>query len=521
MERLDLLATKTGSRDENQSAREKHPDNSSPAGGFNHLMEQALKSGGKTDPADGQVWHGQKIPNTKVRAAKNQPDTAVFKTELPSADAANPAREKITDEKNLSGAAKAEAPDDGPKSSAQPLPDAAGLMNISDSPTVFLALPLAGNFLAGDPAGETAAAQTNQIPAVLTVAPVTGGLVSALNQNGADGRKAAGAIAPAAKTTDTQPQPKTSPPELTNVKLTPEISALMDKAVSSAAENNAAASLKTSVPTAILDPTFGISKSETEPISAVGEKNKPLVSIESTPAQNAGTGVALDVSLMKKTANVNEVAGLDVQVLPGGTNGTARETISTVHTASGQVRSQEKPNSDFNQPLPGLNMPVTEHTETAAVIALPSLADARMRDVERTHDLVSLHALRLVESKADSLQVVIKPGAGTELSLELRHRNGNVEVEAVLQRGDFQLMNQHWPELQEKLEQRGIKLSMLGGGANFSPANNGDFSRRQQPSSEENAQQASAFAEFTLAMNRGGATARLATVPADGWESWA
>jgi hypothetical protein len=127
----------------------------------------------------------------------------------------------------------------------------------------------------------------------------------------------------------------------------------------------------------------------------------------------------------------------------------------------------------------------------------------------------------MVETKADSVSVVIRPGAGTELSLELRHRNGTVEAAAVLQRGDFQLMNQHWPELQQKLEQRGIKLSALGGEGNFSAADNGNFSHRHQPSSEEAAQQASAFAEFTVAMNRGGATARLAPVAPDGWESWA
>jgi hypothetical protein len=133
--------------------------------------------------------------------------------------------------------------------------------------------------------------------------------------------------------------------------------------------------------------------------------------------------------------------------------------------------------------------------------------------------MVASHALRLVDSSASSLQVVIKPGAGTELSLELRQRNGTVEAEATLQRGDFQLMNQHWPELQQKLEQRGIKLAPLGGEENFLAGDNANF-QQQQSSREDEAQRASAFAEFTLAVNPGGATARLAT-DYDGWESWA
>jgi len=66
----------------------------------------------------------------------------------------------------------------------------------------------------------------------------------------------------------------------------------------------------------------------------------------------------------------------------------------------------------------------------------------------------------------------------------------------------------------------------LGSGTGFSTTGNsnagtGNFSR-QQSSREEAAQQASAFAEFTVAMSRGGgATARLAPAIAGSWESWA
>ncbi|MDR3459499.1 MAG: hypothetical protein P4N60_18885 [Verrucomicrobiae bacterium] len=243
------------------------------------------------------------------------------------------------------------------------------------------------------------------------------------------------------------------------------------------------------------------------------------------PSMNDGTGVAITASSMKNSDKTNKVAGLGVQDLPGGTNGTARETVLPARATVTAVSSSEKQNSDINLPLPAANPAPVDVAETASIVALPALGDARMRDIERTHDLVSIHALRMVDAKSDSLQVVIKPCAGTELSLELRHRNGTVEAEAVLQHGDFQLMNQHWPELQSKLEQRGIKLAPLGGETNFSAAtgnnsNTGNFSR-QQSSREEAASQASAFAEFTVAMNRGGATARLAPVTAGGWESWA
>ena len=107
---------------------------------------------------------------------------------------------------------------------------------------------------------------------------------------------------------------------------------------------------------------------------------------------------------------------------------------------------------------------------------------------------------------------------GTELSLELRHHPDGVEAQATLTRGDHQFLSQHWPELQQRLEQRGIKLAPLGSEANFSSNDQGQ-SRQQYTSPEDAVTQATAFAEFA-AVSSGGASARLA-VAHDGWESWA
>jgi hypothetical protein len=151
-------------------------------------------------------------------------------------------------------------------------------------------------------------------------------------------------------------------------------------------------------------------------------------------------------------------------------------------------------------------------------VDLPSLADARLRALDRAHDMMSLHSMRLVESQSDSLSVVIKPAVGTELSLELKQRNGGVEAQATLTRGDHQFLSQHWPGLQQRLELRGIKLAPLGAEAGFSAGDNGGF-QRQPAARDDAAQQASAFAEFASLGDVGGATARLAVH--DGWESWA
>ena len=236
-------------------------------------------------------------------------------------------------------------------------------------------------------------------------------------------------------------------------------------------------------------------------------------------ATNAGTGVASVDLPMKKNENVNKIAGLDVKNLPGATVETSGENILPPHLAVTPVRSTENHSSDLNFSFSPSNTPAPTSTSPVSLLDLPSLTDARMRAVERTHDMVTLHAMRLVESKSDVLSVVLKPAVGTELSLELRQRGSQIEASAILTRGDFQFLNQHWPDLQSKLEARGIKLAPLGGETNFS-ADTGNF-QQQQPEREDEALAASAFAEFaSVSRSGGGASARYAS-DLGGWESWA
>lgn len=255
-------------------------------------------------------------------------------------------------------------------------------------------------------------------------------------------------------------------------------------------------------------PTAGASAEKVSPASSpFYAAMSASAASEKFTRENAGTGVAPDAGAMKNAENVNKVAGLDAKVLPGGKVGRAANDVAP-QLATVSARTPENSGSDFNLPpmLAGAANPSL--AENAGVIALPSLTDAHLRTVERTQEMVVMHALRLAKSDAESLSVVIRPGGGAELSLELRQRNGEVEALAVLQRGDFQMLNQHWPELQAKLELRGIKLAALGGEANgFSFAGGGNFSG-QNFTREEQTQRAAAFAEFTMAMNRGGATAR-------------
>ena len=244
----------------------------------------------------------------------------------------------------------------------------------------------------------------------------------------------------------------------------------------------------------------------------------PVVTVA---AVNTGTGVASTVPEMKNSDKVDFFAGLTGQKLPEA--GPARSVAAALSSLPEfPAHASGKFSSEFAAPFAGAgtgssSVSSAEATTQMNVLALPSLTEARLNTVERAHDLVSLHALRLVETRADAMSVVLKPGAGTELSLELRQRNGVIEASAVLAQGDYQLLNQHWADLQARLELRGIKLGPLGGEAGFN-SGGGNFSQQRSPARDEETERAAAFAEF--AALAGGASARR--MPAlRGWESWA
>jgi len=224
---------------------------------------------------------------------------------------------------------------------------------------------------------------------------------------------------------------------------------------------------------------------------------------------------------MKNQQKTNKVAGPDAKVLPVGENAAGGEKNLPSLLPVTPVRAADNQGTDFNFSFSNGNSQASaaENTPVMNLVDLPSLTDARMRALDRTQDMMALHAMRLVESKSDVLSVVIKPAVGTELSLELHVHPEGIQARATLTRGDHEFLNQHWPELQQRLEQRGIKLAPLGGETGFS-ANGDHHFQRQQTAQEEAAQQASAFAEFAAAGANGGASARLAVLH-DGWESWA
>ena len=240
-----------------------------------------------------------------------------------------------------------------------------------------------------------------------------------------------------------------------------------------------------------------------------------------------GTLAAKQDVPMKNAENTIKVAGPSEKDLPGDVLSSARVSSLPdrgVSAAAATPRDSSLGNNII--PFSPASERGAESTATTGSVAVSSLDDIRMRALDRTQDMVALHAVRLVESNADSLSVVIKPGAGMQLSLQLTQNADGISAQAVLQHGDFENLNRHWPELQDRLEQRGIKLAPLASdesAMSFANQNRGQQNRQQPP--EEKALFASAFAEFSMAGVSGvtGASAQpaLASLATGGWQSWA
>jgi hypothetical protein len=234
---------------------------------------------------------------------------------------------------------------------------------------------------------------------------------------------------------------------------------------------------------------------------------------------------------MKKTEKTPKVAGPAEQDLPG--KATGNEELPMGQKTSAQVllhasEKAESPSTVDSSAAARISTPVesTAPTLTSTAVAPTTGVDTRLRAMERTHDIVALHAMRLSESGSDSLHVVVKPGAGIQLSLELRQNEGSIEVRASLHKGDFAHLSQYWPELQQRLEARGVRVGTLTCSENFS-----DTSNQQEQSSKQQEQQspnqdplhAGAFAEFALAgsMSEAPATRAARATAYRGWETWA
>jgi hypothetical protein len=258
---------------------------------------------------------------------------------------------------------------------------------------------------------------------------------------------------------------------------------------------------------------------------------KAKVSADPLPVPSAdlgGTYAAKQYTAMKKAEKTTKVAGQAEQDLPSNAStGSAELSTGQKGSVHALPHANEKLNSTAAVEPSAARVSTTPEpaaaTVTSAAISPAAPADSRMRVLERTHDIVALHAMRLAQTSSDSLHVVVKPGDGMQISLELRQSESGIEVHASLHKGDFEHLNQYWPELQQRLETRGVRVGTLTTSDNFTSTSNQQFQQSKKQSHDHDSLAAGAFAEFALAGSMSEApAARAARATAyRGWETWA
>lgn len=241
-------------------------------------------------------------------------------------------------------------------------------------------------------------------------------------------------------------------------------------------------------------------------------------SSEETPAPSTdsdGTSIAKQDMTMRQAEKTNKIAGQTEKVLPGNGISVTRSNVPSPvgshgmqFTATVAASSSTSANTNTAATLP-VNLAVT-----------PSAVDLHDGILERAQNLVALNTMRLSDSGNNSMQVVIKPAAGTQISLELRQHGGTVEVQAVLQQGDFNHLNQQWSDLQQRLDQRGIRLAPLVDNGSFAGNPGNETFQQKQGQTAEPVPDLPHFEApaVTFAPAR---QPQVQTRTYPGWETWA
>lgn len=200
---------------------------------------------------------------------------------------------------------------------------------------------------------------------------------------------------------------------------------------------------------------------ESHPQSQTSDLAPPPVPIP-VPT-TTGTGTAKQVVAMKpeekgegntRTAEKNVPRG---SFLPDNARSSAVEAsprgavVAEARAAQGSAAS--------SAPVSALGGVVRDNTE--AVETQTRVGTVRSPQVDKVLTEVSDSAVSFKRIGAESVDVNLQPDRGTEISLHLTLSNGQVEMAARLERGNFDSLNTHWSDLQQSLAQQGIRVGEL------------------------------------------------------------
>ena len=220
----------------------------------------------------------------------------------------------------------------------------------------------------------------------------------------------------------------------------------------------------------------GVEVSQLRSVSDENIADRPALLRQANALTFNGTVAAKIERSMDKRLEQNQFAGSPEQKLPpGGKSAPATEVRPLIERAIESVREAalERPDRGLKAFAEGLAVPgASGQTATSAPAtgSVEGSAGSNTANAVRTAEQVLQNLTREVAQfkrfNSESMAVVLKPDANTEIFLHMVTTNGRVEIQARFERGDFTALNGHWAQLQQTLSQQGVRLSSLQEGFN-------------------------------------------------------
>lgn len=168
-----------------------------------------------------------------------------------------------------------------------------------------------------------------------------------------------------------------------------------------------------------------------------------------------GIGGAKSSATMKTALKKEELAGGAEQFLPVS----APNALATVRNLPGELgRRLGGPAAGGLEAAGGLISNSSHNgvsADTDALLLRPGNSIARISEI------VSREVRMFKRGGDDLVEVVLTPDAKTQISLRLQWRDGQVEVQARCDLGDYQSLSTQWSQLQASLANHGVRLSHL------------------------------------------------------------
>jgi hypothetical protein len=168
----------------------------------------------------------------------------------------------------------------------------------------------------------------------------------------------------------------------------------------------------------------------------------------------SGTGGAKSNATMKTAIKKEEVAGSAQQFLPGS----PASAVPPLRNLPGSFQRNAHSISGAEALEAAKGIPTPTRAEGTGNLESVAPATGTMA---RVTEVISREVRMFKRGGDDLVEVVLTPDTKTQISLRLQWRDGQVEVQARCDLGDYQSLNTQWTQLQTSLAGHGVRLSHL------------------------------------------------------------